>query len=80
MSKKTEAALEEAIAAHLADEMDGAYLTSYMLVAKGKTTEDMDRNTTKYLVVTPDGAEYDTALGLAHYAVLSVTDGFREED
>lgn len=79
MSAQTEKAMEEAIAAHFADER-GATMTSYFVVVKGKTLEDLDNGITRYLVASPDRAEYDQVLGLARFGVLEVERGFDEDE
>lgn len=40
MSAETKAALDQAFAAHFADEQDGAILTGYVLRAKGQGFTD----------------------------------------
>lgn len=42
MSDSTKAALDEAIAAHFADEQDGALLTGYVLQVQGQGFTDSD--------------------------------------
>lgn len=67
MSDKTKAALDEAIAAHFADEQGGAILTGYVLQAKGQgfAAEDSDR--TRMLRAIAEGQDYITTLGLVDW-------------
>lgn len=67
MSAQTKASLDEAIAAHFADEQDGAILTGYVLQAKGQgfSAEDSDR--TRMLRAIADGQDYITTLGLVDW-------------
>ena len=76
----TDEALESAIADHFASQNDGAMVTGYLLIVKGKRIEDFDREVTRYTVTSPDHMEYDQVLGLAHYGVLNVESGFDEDD
>lgn len=80
MSDATGKALEEAIAAHFADERDGAVMTGYFLVAKGKTFDDLAAGRTKYITTCPDEMEYDQVLGLARFGLLDVENGFNEDE
>lgn len=75
-----EETLEAAIQAQFAAENDGAMLTGYFLVMKGKRVEDLENQNTRYATLTPDHLEYDQALGLARYGVLQVENGFMEDE
>lgn len=64
MSDTTWQAVEDAVAAHLADESDGALLTSWVLAATGVSAADEDR-TSRYLHANSDGP-WHPLLGLMH--------------
>jgi hypothetical protein len=73
MSIKTKEAMEAAIEAHLADEMDGAILTGYWLVMCGA---DMEKpGTTSYFHLGPDTQPFHVSLGLN-----SMTTKFLDKD
>lgn len=83
MSDATKDALDEAIAAHFADEMGGAIVQGYLLQIAGDSLEDMERNLWSAFRATPDGQAFITTLGLAHYSVRSLeilmTENTRDE-
>ena len=66
MSAETKAALEEAITAHLADEMDGSMMTGYELVIAGWPPEKP--NHTTYYYETPDDQPFHVSIGLIKMA------------
>lgn len=68
MSAETKRQLEEKIAAHFADEHEGAMLTGYMLQAFGSTVEDIDDASTRLLTEVPETQNIVTTMGLAAYA------------
>lgn len=68
MSAQTKAALEVAIAAHLADEMDGAILTGYAVVACGPRVEAMDDRTSYHYEFPPSQA-FHSSFGLGQMLV-----------
>jgi hypothetical protein len=78
MSDLTKALLDEAIQNHLADEQ-GVTLTGWIVIAKGKNVQNLDENTTRYIIEHADGTDYDVALGLAHYAVLTTESDFSKD-
>jgi hypothetical protein len=62
VSLETKEAMEAAIAAHLADEMNGAIMTGYWLVSCGA---QMDRSeTTAYHYCGPDVQPFHVSAGL----------------
>ena len=79
MSADTQRAMEDAIAAHFADER-GATITGYYVVMKGKSIEDLERENTRYLTMAADHMEYDQVLGLARFGMLDVENGMDEDD
>ena len=79
MSAETQRAMEDAIAAHFADERE-ATMTGYYVVMKGKSIEDLERENTRYLTIAPDHMEYDQVLGLARFGMLDVERGMDEDD
>ena len=72
MSQDTKQAMERAIEAHLADERDGAILTGYVLSAKGRSIDNLDSNTTRYMQSFHEGAEFDAVFGLLRFAQVSL--------
>ncbi|GAA3730167.1 hypothetical protein GCM10022239_03460 [Leifsonia bigeumensis] len=76
MSAATKAALDDAIAAHVADELDGALLTNYVGVAAAVKPEDSDQMT-YYLRVAAEQPIH-VSIGLTEYLAnrlaLSVAD------
>lgn len=79
MSAETKATLDEAIAAHAADEMDGAIVTGYVLQASTQTVEQFDEETHGYFVEFPHRQAHHIALGLAHMLVHHLTPGLDSE-
>lgn len=71
MSAETKAALDTALAAHIADEGDGAFLTGYVLLAAA-VPSDGSMDSTRYLTAFAENQPYHSAYGLAHQLV----DGF----
>lgn len=73
MSAETKATLDDAIAAHFADEHDGAMLTGYVLQAQGKGfTDDDDDAKTRYLRAVAEGQSFTVTLGLVEWVRLMV--------
>lgn len=68
MSAETKAALDAAIAAHVADVSDGAILTAYVLQtrAKGFTDED-DGDKVRVNRMVAEGQDFITTMGLAAF-------------
>jgi len=64
MSVTTRVALEAAIAAHLADERNGAFLIDYALIVSAATDEDFERHRAQYLCEYASGVPYHSSLGL----------------
>jgi hypothetical protein len=65
MSQQTMDAVEKAIAEHLADANEGAYLTGYLLIATGVSPKD--EGGTRYSVLEPEDQPVHVSLGLASY-------------
>lgn len=68
MSAETKAALDNAIAAHFADVMDGALVNGYLLQIAGESVEDVDNGEFSALRETSDTQSPMTTLGLVEYA------------
>ena len=66
MSVETKRALDEAIAAHVADQTEGAVVTGYALIVSNATVEDFDEERTCYLVDYADAQPFHVGLGLVH--------------
>lgn len=78
VSETTKAALDEAIARHVADECEaGAIVTGYVLKASYTSAERMDDETTGYLGEYAEQQAYHTSLGLA---LLHLRDLKAEDD
>lgn len=76
MSLHTKEAMETAIAAHLAEEMEGAILTGYWLVLSGA---DMERpGTTSYFHVGPDTQPFHDSLGLVEMTQKYLDQDYRD--
>lgn len=73
MSAQTKADLDEAIAAHFADQHDGAILTGYVLQAQGKGfTDEDDDDKTRYLHAVAEGQSFTVLLGLVEWLRIKV--------
>ena len=71
MSAQTKAALDEALAAHLADEVDGGgIVTGYVLLASSANSEQLKNKLTAYLFEAAELQPFHVGLGLAHRLVL----------
>jgi hypothetical protein len=83
MSTDTRAALEAAVAAHVADECDGAMLTGWALIASNATEADFDNNQTGYMIAAQDRQPMHSTLGLIHHHLNILEDNtwtYVEED
>ena len=67
MSAETKAALDTALAAHIADECKGALLTSYVCQTEFTSMELIDEEMTGYQRMIAEGQTLTTTLGLMHY-------------
>ncbi|MDQ0100459.1 hypothetical protein J2T10_000078 [Paenarthrobacter nicotinovorans] len=77
MSDATKQAVQDAIAAHIADENQSSgnsieYLTDWQLVAAAAISDDVDH--TSYWFLSNDGIPYHSQLGLLHRALQYVAD------
>jgi hypothetical protein len=82
MSEQTKAAMDAAIAAHVADETDGDTLSSYVLQTMTTSIELMGENQSGFIRFISDRQQWVTSLGLIdyarvqlHHAMLTVDDG-----
>lgn len=80
MSDTTKAALDQAIAAHIADECDNSILTGYVLHASHTNLEQIDRGATGYFMEHGENQAYHVSLGLAHQAVMALQTDFGDDD
>lgn len=64
MSDQTKAALESAIRAHVADELDGALTTGWALIAAAATDTDFAVGQTEYFTESADMQPHHSTLGL----------------
>jgi len=70
MSADTKAALDAAMAAHVADESDesdGAILTGYVCQTSFTSMSLLDEEMTGYQRLTMEGQNLTTTIGLMHY-------------
>jgi hypothetical protein len=72
MSAETRAAMQDAIAAHMADENDGAVMTGYVLQTEGQHIQGEFVGYTSYMGAVPEHQSHATSLGLALMAQRSV--------
>lgn len=73
MSERTKAALDEAIAAHFADEQDNALVTGYVLQVRGQGfTRVDDAQEVRLLRSIAEGQDIIVSLGLVDWLRLSM--------
>lgn len=70
MSAETKTALDEAIQAHVADEMDGTLVTNYVLQTRGTAMSGDHEGSQSYFRALSDRQPLDTTLGLLRYATI----------
>lgn len=72
MSAQTKQALDDAIAAHVADEGEapGSVVTGYALIASHSTADDFDESVTRYFGEYAEQQPFHVALGLVHRHLL----------
>lgn len=63
MSAETRQAVEDALAAHMADENDGAYMSGYLLMIAGVRADDP--TITTYSSMVPRDQHVHSSIGLA---------------
>ncbi len=82
MSAETKKLLDDAIAAHVADEYEdtGMIVTGYTLIASCSTIEDFDDEVTRYLTEYADGQPFHVGLGLIHRHLLIQNAGADDHD
>ena len=80
MSDATKAALDAALSAHVADESDGAMLTSYFVQASALPLESPNTSSTWYGTFEPDGQAFHVSLGLIQMAVKYATLNEQRDD
>lgn len=74
MSDATKRAVQDAIAAHIADENEGEpieYLTDWIVVSAAAIATECDR--TSYWFLSNDGIPYHSQLGLLHRGIEYVS-------
>jgi len=80
MSTATKAALEKAVAEHIADEQD-AMVTGWVLQTAAIPNDAEDTDHTKYLSLNPSGQPFHVGLGLAHFLIdYYVLDEIEDDD
>ncbi len=83
MSDETRAALEAALAAHVADRCDGAIVTDWALIAATSSLDDIGTGRTSYFVEANERQPIHVMTGLFRYAAVHVlwdTDDEGEDD
>jgi len=80
MSAETKQAVDDAIAAHIADEGDGHFLSGYALIAAGQRIDSEGGRTLYYKEFSTD-LPFHEAVGLTSYLALAVEhDMFQSDD
>ncbi len=74
MSEATKQAMDAAIAAHYADECDGALINGYLLQITGGSIDDYDEDRVQLLREVAHGQTFITTMGLVEYARTTVRD------
>jgi len=72
MSDQTKAALDAAVAAHVADECAGALTTGWALICAAATDQDFANGQTEYFVEQADMQPHHSTLGLVSQHKLMV--------
>lgn len=67
MSYETKSALEAALEAHFADEMEDGVLTGYIWIGVGVTNDQISEGGSAYLWDTPDNQPPHASMGLVSY-------------
>lgn len=81
MSDQTKRALDDAIAAHIADETEsGVIVTGYVVQASYVSHGSVGRGTTGYFSEFGEDQPYHVAYGLAHLLVDKVANDFDFND
>ena len=80
MSAETKAALDKALAAHVADECDEGMLTSYLCQVEFTSMALLDDESTGYVRMVAEGQTLTTTLGLAHYAMRTLDGNLTREE
>lgn len=78
MSDQTHQAVEDAIAAHIADANGGALLTGYVVIATGVSPED--ETGTRYSMMEPRTQPTHVSLGLVQYLSYMQRENINDED
>lgn len=77
MSEQTKAALDAAIAAHVADDRPGHYVSGYLLQVVGNNLED---RLSWYQQYFPESQPFHVTAGLATVADMAVSDYWQNDD
>lgn len=80
MSDQTKAALDAAVAAHVAEVSDGDLVTDWALVAATTTVENIGTGRTGYLLESNDNQPVHVMTGLFRYASENTLWGNDEDD
>lgn len=80
MSDQTKAALDKALADHVADTGDGAIVTDWALIAATTSVENIGTGTTRYLLEGNNNQPVHVMTGLFRYAVERVVWDDDEDD
>lgn len=80
MSAETKSALDDAIAAHFQDVMQGTIVTGYLLQISGESIEDLNANQWSALREVSDGQTFLTTLGLSSYVSNSLAAQMMESE
>ena len=84
MSAETKAALDAAIADHIAEECDGALLTGYVCQTEFTSMKLLDEDFSGFQRLIASGQTLTTTIGLMHYGQRMldeyITDTLEEDD
>lgn len=80
MSTATKAALDSALAAHIADLSDGHILTDWALIAATTSVDNIGTGTTRYYCEGNDGQPIHVTIGLLQYGRETATWGDEDDD
>lgn len=80
MSDETRAALEAALAAHVADHCDGAIITDWALIAATSSLDDIGTGRTSYFLEANENQPIHVMTGLFRYASEHVLRDAEEDE
>lgn len=79
MSTETKKHLDAAIAAHVADEQDGAIVTGYVLQTSNMNSLHYEKGTTGYLLEFAENQPFHVGVGLAQMLALGLEEKYADD-